>query len=202
MTAAARTPGTTKLPRAEREVLLVDAATLEFGTHGYGGASLGAIAARAGVSKALVLTYFGSKDELYGACATRAGENLSTRIEAVITSPLGLQEMAGATLAAIFEGLAGRQHDWNVLNDRTAPAGTPGAESARTQRRTIAGQASRGVNAVVDLTGMDGDDVEIVTAVWMHAVGAVVDWWLHHPDRTAAEMTERCTRVITALTSA
>lgn len=199
---ATRAPGTSKLPRAEREALLLDAATLEFGTQGYGGASLGAIAARAGVSKALVLTYFGSKDELYGACATRAGENLSSRIEAVITSPLGLQEMAQATLAAIFEGLAGRQHDWNVLNDRTAPGGTPGAEAARAQRRTIAGQASRGVSAVVDLDGLDGDDVEIVTAVWMHAVSAVVDWWLHHPDRTALEMTGRCARVLSVITAA
>ncbi len=189
-----------RLPREERERLILDAAAEEFGRQGYGGASLGAIAGRAGVSKALVLTYFGSKDELYGACASRAGANVAGRIETVITSPLDLAAMAEATLAAIFDGLADRPHDWNVINDRTAPRGTEGAEAARRQRRVIAGQASRGILALRQLAGMEPDDLEIITAVWMNAVSAVVDWWLRHPDRTAAEMTERCTRVLTTLT--
>lgn len=199
MTQQTKAP-TTRLPREERERLILDAAAEEFGRQGYGGASLGSIATLAGVSKALVLTYFGSKDELYGACAARAGQNLASRIETVITSELDLTAMAEATLAAIFDGLAARPQDWNVINDRTAPRGTEGAAAARQQRRVIAGQASRGVLALRQLAGMEPDDLEILTAVWMNAVSAVVDWWLRHPDRSAAEMTERCTRVLTTLT--
>ena len=188
-----------KLPRDQREALLLDAAREEFGAAGYAGASLGAIAARAGVSKALVLTYFGSKDSLYAACASRAGTNLADRIEQVITSPLGPDAMALATLTAIFAGLEGRQQDWNVLNDRTAPSGTAAADALRLQRRTIAEQASRGVASLDRFAGLEADDREILTGIWMSAVTAVVHWWQRHPDRSAAEMAERCGRILATL---
>lgn len=202
MTAAApgRPPGTAKLPREEREVLLLDAAREEFGALGYGGASLGSIAARAGVSKALIVTYFGSKDGLYAACAERAGGNLRNRIEEVLSAALPPAEAVPATLAAIFHELDGRQQDWHVLNDRTVPAGTPAADAANAQRRAVAEQASRGVANTEYFQSMETDDQEIVAAVWMSAVSAIVDWWLRHPDRGIDEMLQRCARVLTAIT--
>ncbi|MDO7868895.1 TetR/AcrR family transcriptional regulator [Nocardioides jiangxiensis] len=188
-----------KLPRDQREALLLDAAREEFGAQGYAGASLGAIATRAGVSKALVLTYFGSKDGLYAACASRAGVNLAERIEKVITSPLGPEAMALATLTAIFEGLEGRQQDWNVLTDRTAPGGTTAGDAVRDQRRTIAEQASRGVASLERFATLEADDREILTSIWMSAVTAVVHWWQRHPDRGVQEMAERCGRILATL---
>ncbi|MCL2581372.1 MAG: TetR/AcrR family transcriptional regulator [Streptosporangiales bacterium] len=198
--APVRPPGTAKLPRGEREMLLLDAAREEFGALGYGGASLGSIAARAGVSKALIVTYFGSKDGLYAACVERAGGNLRNRIEAVITAALPPAEAVPATLAAIFEGLEGRQQDWHVLNDRTVPSGTAGAAAASVQRRAVAEQASRGVASAEYFQPMEPDDQEIIAAVWMSAVSAVVDWWFRHPDRSVSEMSERCARVLAAIT--
>lgn len=202
MTAQApvRPAGTAKLPREERELLLLDAAREEFGALGYGGASLGSIAARAGVSKALIVSYFGSKDGLYAACVERAGANLAGRIERVLTAALPPAEAVQATLAAIFAGLEGRQQDWHVLNDRTVPPGSAGAAAAQAQRRVIAGQASRGVASIDRFRAMDADDLEIITSVWMSAVSAVVDWWLRHPDRSIHEMSQRCARVLAALT--
>lgn len=198
--APTRPRGTAKLPREERELLLLDAAREEFGALGYGGASLGSIAARAGVSKALIISYFGSKDGLYAACVARAGANLRNRIEEILNRALPPAEAVPATLAVIFEGLEGRQQDWHVLNDRTVPAGTAGAEAADAQRRAIAEQASRGVANTEYFQPMEPDDQELIAAVWMSAVSAVVDWWLRHPDRTIDEMSERCARVLAAIT--
>lgn len=192
-------PSPARLSRDQREELLLDAAREEFGSQGYAGASLGAIAARADVSKALVLTYFGSKDGLYAACVTRAAKNLTDRIEAVITSPLGPTEMALATLSAIFEGLAGRQQDWNVINDRTAPPGTPGGDAARRQRRALAVQAAGGIGSLDRFAGLDADDIDLLNRIWMSSVTAVVNWWLRNPERTAAETVERCRRLLATL---
>ncbi|GAA1054270.1 TetR/AcrR family transcriptional regulator [Dietzia natronolimnaea] len=47
---------------------ILDAAILKFGAHGVTGTSLKAIAAEAGVSQALILHHFGSKDRLHRAC--------------------------------------------------------------------------------------------------------------------------------------
>ncbi len=46
---------------------IVDAAVAEFGARGYDGATIRAIAARAGVDAALVHHYFGTKDDLFTA---------------------------------------------------------------------------------------------------------------------------------------
>lgn len=190
-----------KLPRDQREALLLDAARDEFGRVGYAGASLGAIAARADVSKALVLTYFGSKDGLYAACVARAAGNLIERIEKVIISPLQPADMALATLNAIFEGLDGRQQDWNVVTDRTAPAGTPGGVAARVQRRALAAQAARGIAGLDRFAALDADDLDLLNRIWMSSVTAVVNWWQRHPERTPAETVERCARLLATLGS-
>jgi AcrR family transcriptional regulator len=57
---------------AERtRALIVDAATAEFGAHGYAGARIAAIAARAGVNQQLISYYFDGKEGLYQAIARR-----------------------------------------------------------------------------------------------------------------------------------
>ena len=101
-----RPVGTKGVPRAQREQLILDAATIEFGRFGYAGATLSAVAAQAGVSKPLVLSYFGSKDGLYSACMQRAGANLIDHIEAVLTTRQSPPQMAEDTLTAIFQALA------------------------------------------------------------------------------------------------
>ncbi|MFD7157909.1 TetR/AcrR family transcriptional regulator [Kribbella sp. NPDC059898] len=50
---------------------LLDAAEVEFGAHGFSGARVGEIAARAGVNKQLISYYFGGKEGLYRAVAER-----------------------------------------------------------------------------------------------------------------------------------
>lgn len=191
--------GTKGVPRAEREQLILDSATTEFGKLGYAGAALSAIAAQAGVSKPLVLTYFGSKEGLYVACVRRAGANLAEHIEAVADIGDTPRDKAAVTLDAIFEALAPRPHDWNVISDRTTTKGTPANDALREVRAVIAGQAARGVAAISTPTGLDADDVSALTEVWMSAVGALVGWWLRHPDRSATEMSARTRRVLAAV---
>lgn len=191
-----------RLPQEVRRQQVLHAATAEFGSVGYAAASLADIAARVGVSKALVLTYFGTKEELYAACAARAGAPLVAAVEQVITTPQPPAAMAAATLEAIFTTLEEEPHGWNVINDRALPRGGPGDVAGRTVRRTIAEQASRGISGIDDLAVHDADDLAIVTDVWMSTVSAMVNWWLRHPDRTAAEMTERSARLVDLLVGA
>jgi AcrR family transcriptional regulator len=200
---SSRPVGTKGVPRAQREQLILDAATVEFGRFGYAGAALSAVAAQAGVSKPLVLSYFGSKDGLYIACVERAGANLVDHIEAVLRTQQPPRQMAEDTLAAIFEALAPRPHDWNVINDRTPPTGGKAHEAARRVRITIADQAARGVAAFADLPHLaDSGDVSLVTDVWISAVTACVNWWLRNPDESAIQMSRRSRRVLTTFSAA
>ncbi|MBO0885311.1 MAG: TetR/AcrR family transcriptional regulator, partial [Mycobacterium sp.] len=92
-------------------------------------------------------------------------------------------------------------HDWNVINDRSLPPGGRGAKAGANVRRTIADQARRGVDLLADLDDLhDPDDLAVLTEVWMSAVTAMVNWWLRHPDRGAAEMADRSARVLATVT--
>ncbi|MBB3088047.1 hypothetical protein [Nocardioides albus] len=45
-------------------------------------------------------------------------------------------------------------------------------------------------------------DASALTAVWMSAVDALITWWLDHPGVTPTQMTERCHRLIIAISGA
>src|SRR5690349_9775533 len=72
--------GTKRLPRAVREQQMLDAAVEMFSRNGYHETSMDAIAAEAEISKPMLYLYYGSKEELFGACLNR---ELSRFIEAV-----------------------------------------------------------------------------------------------------------------------
>ncbi|MET9486517.1 TetR/AcrR family transcriptional regulator [Nocardia sp. NPDC006630] len=188
--------GTKGVPRAQREAQILDVAAAEIARVGYAGLSLGVVATRAGVSKPLVYAYFDTKDGLYVACVQRAAAALGDSIDEAISGPATLQ-MAEHTLAAIFTALEPRPHDWKVIFDRSHPADGAAAQAAQGARRRIAEQAGQGVGRVLDGRGLtDPEDLSAVTAVWMGTVTALVDWWLHHPNESAAAMIARSRRLL------
>ncbi|MEV5647371.1 TetR/AcrR family transcriptional regulator [Nocardia sp. NPDC052254] len=194
------TAGTKGVPRAERESQILDIAAAEIGRVGYAGLSVGVVASGAGVSKPLVYGYFGSKDGLYVACVRRAEAVLGDAIDVAIGGTPTLQ-MAQRTLEAIFAALEPRPCDWKVIFDLSHPGEGPAAEAARAARGRIAAQAERGVSAFLADRGLtDPQDLSAMVAVWTGVVAALVDWWLHHPDQTAAAMAARSRRLVATLT--
>lgn len=63
--------GTKRLPRAVREQQMLDAAVQMFSVNGYHETSMDAIAAAAEISKPMLYLYYGSKEDLFGACLDR-----------------------------------------------------------------------------------------------------------------------------------
>ncbi len=82
MSRTGRRPGTPDT----RDVILV-VARRKFATRGYDATSLRSIAAEAGVDPALVIHYFGTKDELFAA-ATGLPSGLAARFGSLATLPL------------------------------------------------------------------------------------------------------------------
>ena len=192
--------GTKGVPRAVREQQILDAAVAEFGGRGYAHASMVAIAARAGISKPLIYEYFGSKDGLYLACLSRAGTRLVDRVVGA-QSGTALQR-ASQTLAAIFSALDGRRLDWAIITDPTLPVGSAVHDAAVRYRAQLHRLAVEGTGEVLGSRGLtDADDNALTAHVWETVVTAIVDWWLGHPGETAAAMTDRCNRLLTALSA-
>lgn len=104
-------------PERTRERIL-DAALVEFGEHGYAGARISAIAARAGVNQQLISYYFDGKEGLFRALTTRwqasSGEHTDpqTPMADVVTNflRLGAEQRSWSRLLA-WQGLTGGGED-------------------------------------------------------------------------------------------
>ncbi|MGO3325084.1 TetR/AcrR family transcriptional regulator [Gordonia sp. (in: high G+C Gram-positive bacteria)] len=195
--------GSKGVPRAEREQQILDAAALEFGTRGYAAVSMVSIADRAEISKPLIFDYFGSKEGLYRACCRRAGQRITSLIETAMQTwqPGEVDPRGIEVLAAIFSALDGRPHDWNVVFDTSLPDKGAALDEAKVHRRTLIGQAAAGIGSTYADILVDEHDVSALVHVWTSTVSSLVDWWLHHPEYTASEMTERSARILRALQS-
>lgn len=196
--------GTKGMPRAERERQILDAACQEFGRRGYVGMSLAAVAAAVGVSKPMVLAYFGSKEQLYIACVERAGATVGDHIEAAMTAAPPTLALPRAVLQAIFQALAPRPSDWLVIWDQTLPDGSEALAAARVARTRLAALAGQGVAAVGSAATQlrDAQDIGVLTQGWMGMVGAMITWWIRHPEQSAEQMAERASRLIAIIASA
>lgn len=194
--------GTKGVPRAERESQIVAVAVEEFAERGYAGASMSDVAARAGISKPLVYQYFGSKDGLFLACLHQVARPLLARLEVAWAHEDDSVLSRVATLGAVFDSLEPQRIAWKMLFDATMPQEGPIAEAAWSYRgRTVQVTAS-GSERFLRARGIDDDlDVSALGAVWLGLVDALVLWWLDHPEVSAAQMTERCHRLMAAVVS-
>jgi len=195
--------GTKGVPREHREEQILEAATELFGSQGFAAASVRDVADRAGISKPLVYAYFGSKEGLLEACLHRAGTLLLAEIERVATSGAVGWERGLATLEAIFGVLEDRPWLWRLFFDPTMPRTEAGVgDELRRYTDRITAVAHEGVGEAMALgagvEAADPVDVSAMTAVWLGLVDSLVGWWLDHPGESAAQMTQRCARLIAA----
>jgi AcrR family transcriptional regulator len=111
--------GTKRLPRAVREQQMLDAAVQMFSVNGYHETSMDAIAAQAQISKPMLYLYYGSKEELFGACLSR---ELSRFIDAVradvdIRGDLkgSPRELLRHTIVSVLQYIDANRASWIVL---------------------------------------------------------------------------------------
>jgi AcrR family transcriptional regulator len=123
-------PTRTRLPRAERERQILDAALDVFAERGFQNASMDAVAERVGVTKPVVYTHFGSKEGLLLACLTQArAELLDVTTAASVSADTPEERLRRGTLA--FFRYVENRPAWSLMC----------AES------TVAGEALEGIRA-------------------------------------------------------
>lgn len=111
--------GTKRLPRAVREQQMLDAAVQTFSVNGYHETSMDAIAAAAQISKPMLYLYYGSKEELFGACLNRElGRFIeAVRADVVVNGGLdqGPRELLRRTILSVLQYIDANRASWIVL---------------------------------------------------------------------------------------
>ncbi len=107
--------GTKRLPRAVREQQMLDAAVQMFSVNGYHETSMDVIAGEAQISKPMLYLYYGSKEELFGACLAR---ELSRFIEAVredIDLKQSPHDLLRSVILSVLRYIDANRASWIVL---------------------------------------------------------------------------------------
>lgn len=107
--------GTKRLPRAVREQQMLDAAVQVFSINGYHETSMDAIAAKAEISKPMLYLYYGSKEELFGACLTRELGRFIDAVRADIDFKLPPQDMLRGIILSFLSYIDANRASWIVL---------------------------------------------------------------------------------------
>ena len=107
--------GTKRLPRAVREQQMLDAAVQLFSANGYHETSMDAIAAEAEISKPMLYLYYGSKEELFGACLSRELSRFVEAIRADIDLKQTPHELLRRTIGSVLHYIDANRASWIVL---------------------------------------------------------------------------------------
>jgi len=125
---------TKRMPRAERERQMLDAAVEIIARHGFTAASMDDIAELAGVSKPLVYLYLNSKDDLFTACIRREAAALTAAVSAAVRPDLPADRQLWDGVQAFFTYTAEHPDGWTVLHLQARTHGPKFAAEADAMR--------------------------------------------------------------------
>ncbi len=105
----------TRMPRDQRRIQLLDAASEVFASKGYHAAAMDDIADAAGVSKPVLYQHFPSKLDLYLALLDQSCERLAEVVEEALASTEDNADRVIATVAAFYEFVSSESGDFRFI---------------------------------------------------------------------------------------
>ena len=181
-----------RLSGSERRQRILDVATELFATHGYQGASVGEIAAAAGITKPVLYDHFASKRALYVELMERTRDELTGRGAVAMSSDAPPEERVRAAIDAFFSFVEDNPAAARVL--LSIPRGEPelvGAAQAvqdeATARLATLLAAEPGL-----LAGRPGRRrrLELITEFIKVGMHGLAEWWADHPEIPRRELVE------------
>jgi AcrR family transcriptional regulator len=133
--------GTKRLPRAVREQQMLDAAVQIFSVNGYHETSMDAIAAEAQISKPMLYLYYGSKEELFGACLDRELSRFVDEVRKEIDFTQSPKDLLRNAVLAFLNYIDANRASWMVLYNQA------------TSSQAFAHTVREGRERIIDLVG-------------------------------------------------
>ncbi|MGH3647688.1 MAG: TetR/AcrR family transcriptional regulator [Micromonosporaceae bacterium] len=136
----AGTPGRStrrRMPRADRERQMLEAAEAVFAERGYQDASMDEIARRVGVTKPMLYAYFGSKEGLLVASIGRVREDMTRAVVDALPGATTLRDVLWRGLLAYHEFVAGHDQGWAVVRQVASQAVSDQVEEIRRVLRDL-----------------------------------------------------------------
>lgn len=173
-----------RLPREVRERQILDAALTVFAASGYHAASMDEISDVAGVSKPMIYSYLGAKEELFVHSIRRESGRLLAALQHGVRQDRSPDMQLWHGLHSFYRFVADYRESWIVLHRHALMMGSPFADEVADMR----GQAIKLVATLVVSAGSQrgfADQLEVsgegLAAALVGAAESLADWWLDHP---------------------
>jgi AcrR family transcriptional regulator len=188
----------TRLPRAERELQMLETARIMFAERGFAAVTMEELAAEVGVTKPLLYNYFGNKGRLYLACMEPAAEALVDTVAAAVAATDTPGAALRAGVHAFFIFVDADRDAWRVLFDETLPAGAEPARRAAEQRERLAALVAAAELERVQAERREAARIEIegLSTAMLGAAEALARWWLRTGAMPAADAAELLVRTL------
>ncbi|WP_390622575.1 TetR/AcrR family transcriptional regulator [Amycolatopsis viridis] len=180
-----KAPRSRRLPRPVRERQILDAAVEVFSRHGYHSASMDEISEVAGVSKPMIYSYLGAKEDLFAKCIRREAGRLLEAVRDGLRSELPPDMQLWHGLRSFYRFVAEYRDSWTVLHRQALTVGGRFADEITMLRS----RAIEVVTALVVTAGMKkglGDRAEFsgpaLAVALVGAAESLADWWLDHSE--------------------
>ncbi|SFP81381.1 DNA-binding transcriptional regulator, AcrR family [Amycolatopsis arida] len=176
-----------RLPRAVRERQILDAAVQVFSRYGYHSASMDEISEVAGVSKPMIYTYLGSKEDLFAHCIRREATRLLEAVQAGVQPDVPPDMQLWHGLRSFYRFVADYRESWTVLHRQALVVGGSFAEEITAMRGraielvaalVVSAGSRKGLASQVEKSG------EGLAAALVGAAESLADWWLDHSEVT------------------
>lgn len=148
--------GTKRLPRAVREQQMLDAAVQMFSVNGYHETSMDSIAAAACISKPMLYLYYGSKEELFGACLNRELTRFIEALRAGSDPAQSPREVLSNTVVSFLRYVDTNRASWIVMYAQ-ATSSSAFAHTMREGRERITDMVAELLRAGTRNAGPDTD---------------------------------------------
>ena len=190
--------GRRRISAEARRALLFEAALREFSSHGYEGASLGRIAADAGVTRTVLYDHFPSKRALFVALLeAKRHELLSHLREALCTDSSGSERIRAMFDA--FLAFAEREPEtWRLLYPEHAPVDPDVAADHRRLHRDASRLLGSMLGPDARRAGLDPASpvAGAVFALQQAALEGLVRWWHAHPAVSREQVLEAAMKAL------
>ena len=169
-----------RMPAADRREAILAAALDVFARGGYHETSLESVAARAGISKALIYEHFASKRELHRALLDRyVHELLATVLEATGGAEPGAERLrAGAD--AFLRFVESNRDAWRMVFRNVADPELASWLDRLREEVALAIEAIMTADAPAELVADAPGEIEMVAHQLSGAVQALATWWDAH----------------------
>jgi AcrR family transcriptional regulator len=173
-----------RIPASDRRVLIIEAARESFADGGYDRTSLEQIAARAGVSKALIYEHFASKRDLHAAMLEQHVTELLARLGSALADAAPGEDRLRAGTEAFFTFLEERRGTAAIMLRNTSdPDVATWLDRLRDQIAVeIVGLMTAEVEELIAADPEMKVAIEMIAQQQIGAIQSLADWWGEHRD--------------------